>query len=93
MGDVAEGTAVHECGATLEGLHEVGEYRVLEKERHGAGGLELAGGDGLPVAGEADDDATDAGLEILQVGGEAEDRHDLAAGHDDEALLAHGCRR
>ena len=64
------GPAVHQRRAALERLHQVGQDRVLEQQRHGAGRLELARGDRLPVAGEAHDDPADAGLEVLQVGGQ-----------------------
>ena len=58
------GPGVHQRGPALERLHQVRQDRVLEQQGHGAGGLELARGDRLPVAREADDDAADAGLEI-----------------------------
>ena len=88
MGDVAERSAVHQRRPALERLHQVREDGVLEQQRHGAGGLEVARPDRLPVAGHAHDDAGAAGLEIGQVLRQAEDRHDLAAGDDHPALLA-----
>ncbi len=88
VGDVAEGPAVHQRRPALEGLHQVRQDRVLEQQRHRAGGLEVARGDRLLVAGEPDDDPAQPRLEIRRDRvGEAEDRHDLAAGHDDEPLL------
>ena len=89
VGDVAEGAGVHERGPALEGLHQVRQDGVLEEQRHGAGGLELARGDGLPVPGEADDDPADARFEIGQVARERQDSHDLASRDDDEPVLAH----
>ena len=42
----------------------------------------------LPVARVADDDVAETLLEVMQVGCEAEDRHDLGGDHDVEARLA-----
>ena len=66
--------------------------RVLEEQGHRARRLEIAGGHRLPVPGEADDDPADPGLEIGEIVRQGQDRHDLAAGHDDEAILAHRAR-
>ena len=89
VGDVAEGTAVDDGRAPLEGLHQVREHRVAEEEGHRPRRLDLLGGDRLLVAGEPDHDPAEAGLEVGQVAREAEDRHDLGARHDHPLLLAH----
>ena len=86
--DVGERSAVDEYGVVLQRLHQIGHQRVLEEDGHGAIALQLLGGDRLPLAGVADDDVADALLEILQVIGEAEDRHDLGGDGDVEAVLA-----
>ena len=39
--DVAEGSAVHQRGPALEGLHQVRQHRILGRERHVARGVEL----------------------------------------------------
>ena len=44
VGDVGEGTAVHEGGHALDGLHEVGLEGVLEDHHHGAHRLQIGGG-------------------------------------------------
>ncbi len=89
VGDVAERAAVHQRRPALERLHQVRQDGVLEQQRHGARGLEIAGGDRLSVAGEPTMMRREPRLQVREVGGEAEDRHDLAARHDDEPLLPH----
>jgi len=43
-------------GCMLQGLHQVGAKGIFQQNRHGAGGLEILGGDGLPGIVEADHD-------------------------------------
>ena len=75
-------------GIVLQRLHQVRHQRVLEQHGHGAVGLEVGGLDRLAVARVADDDVAEPALEILQVHGQAEDRHDLGGDGDVEAVLA-----
>ena len=88
MGDVGEGAAVDEGGVALEGLDQVGLDGVLEKRRHGALGVDVRNGDGLAVVGVGDHHAREAGLEVGEVRGQAEDRHDLGRDGDVKAVLA-----
>ena len=90
MGDVCEGTAVHEGRRALERLHEVGLQGVLEQGGHGASGLELAGSHRLAGVGVAHDDAAQTLLEVGDVARKAQDRHDLGGNRDVEAVLARG---
>ena len=46
VGDVGEGAAVDQRRAALDRLDEVRQERVLEEDAHGAGRLEIGGGDG-----------------------------------------------
>ncbi len=89
VGDVAEGSGMHERGSALERLHEVGTDGVLEQERHGARCLELARAHRMTrrPRGAADNDVAAAALEIGRAGGERKDGHDFAGRHDDEPLL------
>ena len=93
MGDVGERAAVNQSGGVLEGLHQVGLDGVLEQGGHSADGLEVGRGDGLAVIGVGDDNAGQAGLEVVDVGGEAEDGHDLGGHGDLEAVLARNALR
>ena len=91
MRDVPEGARMHEGGTALQRLHEIRPDRVLEEHRHRAMRLEIASEDRCAIgpSGGADDDVSEALLEIRGAGGERDDRHDLRGGDDHEALLAH----
>ena len=92
--DVGERAAVDEGGVALERLDEVGRQRIGEKRRHGAVDAEVARGHGCLLVGSRDNDATEAFLEVVDRGGEAEDGHDLTGDDDVEAGFArHAVRR
>ena len=88
MSDVGEGAAMNERRRALESLHQVRLQGVLQKGCHGAFGMQIAGGDGLVVAGVSDDHAGQAGLQVVDVGSETEHGHDLAGDGDIEPVLA-----
>eukprot|EP01036_Dinobryon_divergens_P042637 gene42637-56672_t len=88
MGDVGEGAAMDEGGIAFERLHEVRLQRVLEKNRHRRRRLDVGGRDGLLVARIADDHLPEARLEVGEVLGKAEYRHDFRGDGDVEAGLA-----
>ena len=90
MGDVGERATVDQCGATLEGLDQVRQQRILQKERHRAVGLEVSGCDRFLVACQTDDNIAETLLEIGTTGREGDDRHHLAAGDDHEVILPGG---
>ena len=87
VGDVGKGSAVDEGGRVLERLDEVRHDRVLEKRRHGTLGVQVMSGHGVAVEGVGDDHAAETGLEVGEVGGEAEHGHDLRGDGDVEAVL------
>ena len=68
----------------------LGSRGVLEQGGHGTGGADLTGSDGLAVVGVGTDNAGQPCLQVLQVGGQAEDSHDLAGYGDVEAVLPGG---
>lgn len=76
MRDVGERAAMHEGRVVFERLHEIRLHGVLEEHGHGAVGLDVAGKDRGLVAAVAYDDVAEALLQILEVVGKAEDRHD-----------------
>ena len=86
--DVGERPAVDEDGVVLQRLHQVRHQRVLEQHGHGAVGLEVGGLHRLAVARVADHDAAEPALEVLEVHGQAQDRHHLGGDRDVEAVLA-----
>ena len=94
VGDVGERAAVDERRSTAEGLHQVRVDSVLEQCGHRTLGIEVAGGDRLLVVGQADGDVGQALLEVIQVRGQTQNRHDLGGGGDGEAgLRRHTVRR
>ena len=88
VGDVAERPAMDERRVVLERLHEVGHHGVLQEDGHGAGRLQLLGAHQLTIAGLADQHPAEPALEVAEIGGQAEHRHDLGGDRDVEAVLA-----
>ena len=66
----------------------LGDRRVLEQHRHGAVHFEVAGVHRFAIAGVGDDDVTELLLQIVEVLGEAKDRHHLRRHRDVEAGFA-----
>ena len=88
MGDVGEGAAVDEGRRMLQSLYQVGLEGVLQQGCHGAFRLEVVGGNRLAVIGIAYDDPGQAGLEIHDIGCQAEYSHDLGSNGDIKAVLS-----
>ncbi len=88
MRDVGERSAMDEGRRAFERLHEIRRQRVLEQRRHRALRLEVGGAHRFAVAGVADDDVAEPLLEVVEIVGEAEDRHHLGRDRDVEAVLA-----
>ena len=87
VGDVGEGAAVDKGGGALQRLDQIGLQGVLQQGGHGALGLQIVGGDGLAVVGIAHDDPGQTCLQVGDVAGQAQDRHDLAGHGDLKAVL------
>ena len=88
VGDVGEGPTVDEGGRALERLDQVRLDGILQQSRHGTGGADVPRRDGLAVVGVGQHHPGEPGLQIHQVHGEAEDRHDLGGHRDVESALA-----
>ena len=88
MRDIGEGAAVDEGGRAFQRLHQIGRERVLQQRGHRPLRLEFAGAHRLTVAGIGDDDIAEACLEVVDILGEAEDRHHFRRDGDVEAVLA-----
>ena len=67
MGDVGEGAAVDEGGGAFDGLHQVGHQGVAQQDGHGAVGLQVLRGDEAAVAAGGDDNAAEAGAQVVEV--------------------------
>ena len=87
VGDIGEGTAVHQRRRAFQGLHQIGLHRVLEQGAHGPGGLEILGGDGGSFKGITHHDALQPLLQVGKVVCQAEHRHDFAGHGDIEAVF------
>ena len=87
MSDVGKRTAVDESRRVLGRLHEVGQKRVFQQDRDGAGDAQVVYRKRFIVVGVAQEDIPDAALEVVEVRGEAEDGHDFRSGSDVEARL------
>ena len=88
MRDVGERAAMHEGRVVLQRLHQVWLHGILEKHRHGAGGLEVAGIDRTLVAPVGDDDVSKPLLKVCEVGRKAENCHHLGGDGDVKAGFA-----
>ena len=77
VGDVAERTAVDERRAAFERLEQVRLERVAQQDGHRAGDLEVLGRDGIAGRRRGEDDPPEPRPQVVQVGREGEDRHDL----------------
>ena len=87
VGDVGERPAVHQRGRVLQRLHQVWVKSVLQQRGHGARRADLLRRDGRARIRVAHYDAAQAGLQVGQIGGKAENGHHLACNGDVEAVL------
>ena len=73
---------------TFERLHKIGRNRLLEQRGHRAVRLEIACTHRFSVAGIGDDDVAEALLEVIEILGQAENRHDFGGNRDVEPGFA-----
>ena len=88
MRDVRERAAVDEGRIVLQRLHEVRRHRVPQQHRHRPRRLDLLGAHQLARPGLTDNDVAESPLQVGEVAGETEDRHDLGGDDDVETVLA-----
>jgi hypothetical protein len=88
VGDVRERPAVDERRAALERLEQVRLDRVDQQDRHRAGDAEVLARDGLAVGRRREDDPAEPRPEVVEVGREGEDGHDLRRDRDHPLGLA-----
>ena len=72
----------------LEGLYQVGLEGILEEGCHCAFCVQVMSCDGLAVIGVGDNGSAQACLEVGDITGQAEDRHDFGGNGDLEAVLS-----
>ena len=85
---LANGPAWTNAGPPFERLEQVRLQGVLQQHGHRAGDADVLGRDGLAIRGRREDDPPEPRPEVLQVGGQRQDGHDLGADRDDELRLA-----
>ena len=88
MRNVGERTAMNKGRVVLERLHQVRLHGLRQKHGHRAIRLDVAAIDGRAVTTIGDDDVAKTLLQVLDVGGEAENRHHLGGDGDVEPGLA-----
>ena len=86
--DVRKRPTVHKGGRALQRLHEVGLYRVLQKRRHRAHGVELRRRHGRAVIGIAHYHPRKARLQVGKRVRKAEHGHRLRRHGDVKAVVA-----
>ena len=87
-GDVGEGTGVDQNRLVLHGVAHGGVDAVAHPGGHGAGHLQVLGGDRLAAAAVGHHDLADALPQVLQVLGHGQNGHQLGA-HGDAELGLH----
>ena len=87
VGNVGEGATMYECGGMLQGLNQVGLQSVLQQSGHSALCIQVTGGDGLAVPGVGNHQAGKAGLQVIDVGSQAQNSHDFGSNGDVVAIL------
>ena len=88
MRDIGERSAVDKRRGVFQCLYQIRFQRVFEDCCHRALDLEVRDRYRLILIGVADDDGRDFLLQIRNIFGEAEDRHDLAGNRDLESVFA-----
>ena len=87
-GDVGEGAGVDQHGLMLHGVADGGVDGVAHPGGHGAGHLQILGGDGVALAVIGHDDLADTLPQILQIPGHRQNGHQLGA-HGNAELGLH----
>ena len=89
MGDIGERPAMHQGRRALQRLHQIGLQGGLQQHRHRAIGLQIGRRHRLALPRLRHHDAPQTGLQIGQIGGEAEHRHHFGGNRDIKPILAH----
>src|SRR5437867_1865778 len=85
--DVRKRPAMNERGGAFEGLHQVRQKRVFQEDRGRTVDSKIADFRGPLSTIERDDDSLESCLQVVDPFREAEDRHHLARGRDDEPVF------
>ena len=88
VGDVRKRSAMDKGRVVFERLHKIGLHRVFQEHRHRPVGFDVTRIDGGAVAAIGDDHVAKAFLQISEVLGQAQNRHDLGRHRDVKTGLA-----
>ena len=88
MGDVGEGSAMHEGRVVFQRLHQVWHQCILEQYHHGTRRFQILGQNRRLVLLVANHDLSDAALQVCDGGRQAQDRHDFRGHSNIKARLA-----
>ena len=87
MRDIGEWPAVQDRRIAFQCLDKIGLDGFGQQHRHRAVGFKIPRGDGLAVAGIADDDSAKPLFKVSDIFGEAKNRHDFGRHGDVESAL------
>ena len=87
MRNVGERATVHQARCAFERLHKVGLDCVAHERSHRAFGLQVARIDRLASVVVGDQNVAETLLEVLQVGGKAQDRHNFRSHCDHKVIF------
>ena len=78
---------MYQCGGSLQRLYQIWFQRILQKRCHSSLRFQIRCRHRLAGIGIADDDPSQSLLEVGDIGGKAQDRHDLAGHGDVKTIL------
>ena len=88
MGNVGEGPTMDESRGMLQSLDQVWLQGVLQQSGHGTLRFQIMSGDRLAIISVSHDHTGQAGLQIGDIRGQAQNSHDLGCHGDLKAILA-----
>ena len=86
--DVGKRAAMDKGQVVFQGLRDIGGQSVFEQSGHRAMRLQIAGKHWSALGVVSHNDATQAGLQVSQAGGQAKNRHHFRGHHDVKTILA-----
>ncbi|CAI8390752.1 MAG: Uncharacterised protein [SAR116 cluster bacterium MED-G04] len=82
MGNVGERAAMNKGWVVFQGLHQIGLHRLLEQNGHRTISLDIAAIDRAAITAIGNDDIAKPLFKIIEIGGEAQNGHDLGRNGD-----------
>ena len=87
MGNVCEGTSVHNGRSTFDGLHQIGIYRIPQQSRHSTLCFDIPGVNRLAGIIVGNQDITQTLFQVIHVLGKTENCHNLGSHGDNKAVF------